>query len=460
MGRSAIVLAAGQGTRMKSAKHKVLHPVCGKPMILHILDTLGELAIDQIIVVVGQEREAVAATIDGRADIAVQERQLGTGDAVRAALPHLRKDISSVVVLYGDAPLIESATLARMFDAQEKEEAAVVALTATLSDPTGLGRVFIDNQGWITKVVEEKDATEQERKHKVVNTGIYAYDANGLRTSAARLSANNVQHEYYLTDTLAILRADEEKVVPLEIADAEEVASVNDRVQLAEVERICRKRILERWMRAGVTVIDPASTYVDATVELAQDVTLFPGTMLHGATKVASFAEIGPNTRLTDVTVDQSAKIESSVAIGSDIGAYTQVGPFAYLRPGARIGQKVKIGDFVEIKNSVIGDEAKVSHLAYVGDADIGNNVNVGCGVITVNYDGEKKHRTTVGANSFVGSNVNLVAPVIVGEGAFITAGSTVTDDVPDDAFAIARSKQTTKENYVKAWRAKRKGDN
>lgn len=458
MGKSAIVLAAGHGTRMKSAKHKVLHPVCGKPMILHILDTLEALAIDQIIVVVGQEREAVTAVINGRADIAVQERQMGTGDAVRAALPQIQDDVSSIVVLYGDAPLIESSTLMRMFDLREQENAAVVALTAMLSNPTGLGRVFTDERGMITKVVEEKDATDEERQHTLVNTGIYAYDADDLRTSAARLSADNAQSEYYLTDTLAILRSDGKKVVPLETRDVEEVASVNDRVQLAEVERICRKRILERWMRQGVTIVDPASTYVDAAVELAQDVTLLPGTMLHGTTHVASFAAIGPNTRLTNVTVAEFAKIENSVAVDSEIGEAAQIGPYAYLRPGAKIGKKAKIGDFVEVKNSVIGDDTKVSHLAYVGDADIGNNVNVGCGVITVNYDGEKKHRTKVGADSFVGSNVNLIAPVVVGEGAFITAGSTVTEDVPDDAFAIARIKQTTKLNYVKAWKRKRKG--
>lgn len=456
MGRSAIVLAAGHGTRMKSDMHKVLHAVCGKPMILHILDTLEALHIDQVIVVVGQQKDAVVEAVANRADIAIQEQQLGTGDAVRAALPLLTADTSSVVVLYGDAPLIEVSTLADMFEVREREQAAVVALTATLFDPTGLGRVFVDNEGLITKVVEEKDATPEERKHQLSNTGIYAYEADALRVSVSELKADNAQKEYYLTDTLAILRGKGHKVIPVETSDVDEIASVNDRIQLARVEQICRRRIREHWMLEGVTMVDPDTTYIDASVQLEKDVTLFPGTMLHGKTCVRSFAEIGPNTRLTNVTVESHAVVQNSIAVDSVIGESTQVGPFAYLRPGSRIGKHVKIGDFVEVKNSEIGDYTKVSHLAYVGDAEVGQNVNVGCGVITVNYDGEEKHKTVIGDRSFVGSNVNLIAPVVVGEGAFITAGSTVTDEVPNDAFAIARVKQTTKPNYVKAWKAKR----
>lgn len=456
MSRSAIVLAAGHGTRMKSDKHKVLHAVCGKPMILHILDTLEALHIDQVIVVVGQQRDAVMEVVANRAEFAIQDQQLGTGDAVRAALPLLPADTSSVVVLYGDAPLIEGSTLSNMFEVREREQAAVVALTAMLSDPTGLGRVFVDGEGLITKVVEEKDATPAERKHQLINTGIYAYDADALRNAVSELKADNAQKEYYLTDTLAILRDKGHKVIPVETPDVDEIASINDRVQLARVEQICRRRICEHWMREGVTMIDPDTIYIDASVQLEKDVTLLPGTMLQGTTQVASFAELGPNTRLTNVTVQAHAVVQNSIAVDSVIGEFTQVGPFAYLRPGARIGKHVKIGDFVEVKNSEIGDHTKVSHLAYVGDAEVGQNVNVGCGVITVNYDGEEKHKTVVGNNSFVGSNVNLIAPVVVGEGAFITAGSTVTEEVPDDAFAIARAKQTTKLNYVKAWKAKR----
>lgn len=456
MGKSAIVLAAGHGTRMKSRTHKVLHRVCGKPMIMHILDTLNRVGLDQIIVVVGQQREAVTEAIKGRVDIAVQEEQLGTGDAVRAALPHLRDDTDSVVVLYGDAPLIQPETLCRLFETQWHQEAAVAVLTAEVDNPAGLGRVFLDDKKQIVRVVEEKDATEAERANRLVNTGVYAYEVNALKSSIARLKADNAQKEFYLTDTLGILNSDNQKVVPVSVSNVDEIASVNDRVQLAHVEKLCRRNILEQWMRAGVSIEDPDNTYIESDVELEQDVTLLPGTMLLGTTKVKSFAEIGPNSRLVNTTVGENTVVQYTVALDSVIGNESQVGPFAYLRPWSQVRDNVKVGNFVEIKNSEIGDNTKVSHLAYVGDAQIGRNVNVGCGVITVNYDGEKKHRTVVGDDSFVGSNVNLIAPVTIGDGVYICAGSTVTDDVDDDGFVIGRTRQATKPNYVRAWKAQK----
>ncbi|EJY56925.1 UDP-N-acetylglucosamine pyrophosphorylase [Alicyclobacillus hesperidum URH17-3-68] len=460
MTRSAIVLAAGHGTRMKSQTHKVLHPVCGKPMIHHILDTLEEVGVDQIVVVVGQQRERVAAAVAGRADIAVQEAQLGTGDAVKAALPTLRSDTNTVVVLYGDAPLIRPQTIASMFEARETTGAAAVVLTASVPDPTGLGRVFLDDEGGVLRVVEEKDASVEERQHRIINTGIYAYRLDALQASVGRLQADNAQREYYLTDTLAILRTDGERVIARMVEDPLEIASVNDRAQLAHVEQICRHNIATRWMREGVTIVDPSNTYIDADVVLAPDVTLLPGTLLSGRTVVCEGAVIGPHTRLVDTRVEAGAVVQNAVAVESEIGEQAQVGPFAYLRPGSRVGKRVKIGDFVEVKNSNIGDDTKVSHLAYVGDADVGSQVNVGCGVITVNYDGERKHRTVIGDNSFVGSNVNLIAPLVIGEGAYITAGSTVTDNVGDDAFVISRVPQTTKPNYVRAWKARKQNQN
>ncbi|MFD1674332.1 bifunctional UDP-N-acetylglucosamine diphosphorylase/glucosamine-1-phosphate N-acetyltransferase GlmU [Alicyclobacillus fodiniaquatilis] len=456
MGKSAIVLAAGHGTRMKSRTHKVLHRVCGKPMIMHILDTLNRVGLDQIIVVVGQQREAVTETIKGRVDIAVQEEQLGTGDAVRAALPHLRDDTDSVVVLYGDAPLIQPETLFRLFETQWHQEAAVAVLTAEVDNPAGFGRVFLDDKKQIVRVVEEKDATEAERANRLVNTGVYAYEVNALKSSIARLKADNAQKEFYLTDTLGILNSDNQKVVPVSVSNVDEIASVNDRVQLAHVEKLCRRNILEQWMRAGVSIEDPDNTYIESDVELEQDVTLLPGTMLLGTTKVKSFAEIGPNSRLVNTTVGENTVVQYTVALDSVIGNESQVGPFAYLRPWSQVRDNVKVGNFVEIKNSEIGDNTKVSHLAYVGDAQIGRNVNVGCGVITVNYDGEKKHRTVVGDDSFVGSNVNLIAPVTIGDSVYICAGSTVTDDVDDDGFVIGRTRQATKPNYVRAWKAQK----
>jgi bifunctional UDP-N-acetylglucosamine pyrophosphorylase/glucosamine-1-phosphate N-acetyltransferase len=425
-------------------------------MIMHILDTLNRVGLDQIIVVVGQQREAVTEAIKGRVDIAVQEEQLGTGDAVRAALPHLRDDTDSVVVLYGDAPLIQPETLCRLFETQWHQEAAIAVLTAEVDNPAGLGRVFLDDKKQIVRVVEEKDATEAERANRLVNTGVYAYEVNALKSSIARLKADNAQKEFYLTDTLGILNSDNQKVVPVSVSNVDEIASVNDRVQLAHVEKLCRRNILEQWMRAGVSIEDPDNTYIESDVELEQDVTLLPGTMLLGTTKVKSFAEIGPNSRLVNTTVGENTVVQYTVALDSVIGNESQVGPFAYLRPWSQVRDNVKVGNFVEIKNSEIGDNTKVSHLAYVGDAQIGRNVNVGCGVITVNYDGEKKHRTVVGDDSFVGSNVNLIAPVTIGDGVYICAGSTVTDDVDDDGFVIGRTRQATKPNYVRAWKAQK----
>lgn len=454
--KSAIVLAAGHGTRMKSQTHKVLHPVCGKPMIHHILDMLEELGVDQIVVVVGQQREKVVEAVGARADIAIQEEQNGTGDAVKAALPKLRKDAQMVVVLYGDAPLVQANTIRQLFETKERDKAQAVILTADVENPTGLGRVFFDGLGQVDRIVEEKDATPEERQNHIINSGIYAYDVAALEASLAELKANNAQGEYYLTDTLGIIAKRGGKVVPLQVERADEIASVNDRYQLAQVEALARRIILEKWMREGVTVVDPANTYIEASVRLASDVTLLPGTILTGDTTVESFATVGPNCRLVDTVVHQGATIQYTVASDAEIGAEAQVGPFAYLRPGTRVGDRCKVGDFVELKNSTLGDDTKVSHLAYVGDAKIGRGVNIGCGVITVNYDGEKKHRTTVGDGSFVGSNVNLIAPVQIGSGAYICAGSTVTDDVGDDAFVIARTPQTTKPNYVRAWKAKK----
>ncbi len=450
------MLAAGLGTRMKSKRHKVLHEVCGKPMIHHILDQLERLALDQVIVVVGQQREAVAAAVAGRAEVAVQEEQLGTGHAVRCALPRLRADVDSVVVLYGDAPLIQAETVGRLLDEREKRGAAAVALVATLDDPTGLGRVLLAPDGQVERVVEEKDASPAERQIRLINTGIYAFASDLLRGAVARLRPDNAQHEYYLTDTLAILRQDGHAVWPLEVEDPEEIASVNDRVQLAAVERILRRRICRRWMQAGVTIVDPDATYIGPDVVIGRDTVIWPGTLLEGRTVIGEDCVIGPYARLRDAVIHEGVTVEHSVVLASEIGRGTSVGPFAYIRPGCRIGERVRLGDFVEVKQSSIGDDSKVSHLAYVGDAVIGQRVNIGCGVITVNYDGERKHQTVVGDDSFVGSNVNLIAPVTVGAGAYVCAGSTITDEVPPDGFAIARARQVTKPDYVKRWKSRR----
>ncbi|MBX5436593.1 MAG: bifunctional UDP-N-acetylglucosamine diphosphorylase/glucosamine-1-phosphate N-acetyltransferase GlmU [Alicyclobacillaceae bacterium] len=457
MARAAIVLAAGLGTRMKSSRHKVLHEVCGKPMILHILDELARLRLDQVVVVVGQQGEAVTAVIGDRAETAYQAEQLGTGHATQVALPVLRGDVDTVVVLYGDAPLIRAETLERLLAEREGTGAAAVVLSAELDNPAGLGRVILAADGSVERVVEEKDASPAERQIRLVNTGVYAFRTADLADALSGLTNNNAQQEYYLTDTLAILRARGRLVRTLRVEDADEVASVNDRVQLAAVEAIARRRICERWMREGVTIVDPERTYIGADVRIGRDTVILPGTFLEGQTTVGERCVIGPHSRLTGAEVADGATIEYSVVRDSVVGPDASIGPYAYLRPGSRVGARVKIGDFVELKNATVGDDSKVSHLAYLGDAEVGRRVNVGCGVITVNYDGEQKHRTVVADDAFVGSNVNLVAPVVVGEGAYVCAGSTITDDVPADGFAIARSRQVTKPNYVKNWKQTRR---
>lgn len=456
MGRSAIVLAAGLGTRMKSRKHKVLHEVCGKPMILHILDELEKLNLDQLIVVVGQQREAVEQVVMGRAEIAYQAEQLGTGHAVQAAASLLRPDVETTIVLYGDAPLVTAQTIEGLLAERENKRAAAVVLTAHVADPFGLGRVVLDENLTVNRIVEEKDATSEEKSIQLINTGIYAYQTSDLVRALAQLRPENAQGEYYLTDTLAILRKDHKQVFALDVKDVNEIASVNDRAQLARVEQLMRRRINQAWMKQGVTFVDPEHTYIGVDVTIGRDSVVLPGTILEGATQIGEGCTIGPNSRLINARVGNDVTVAYSVVLDSEIGEKTSVGPFAYLRPGSRVGPRVKIGDFVEIKNSTIDEDTKVSHLAYVGDAVVGKRVNVGCGVITVNYDGRNKYQTRVGDDVFVGSNVNLIAPVQVGDGAYVVAGSTITDEVPADGFAIARTRQMTKPNYVKSWKSQR----
>ncbi len=453
------MLAAGLGTRMKSKRHKVLHEVCGKPMILHILDELEKLRLDQVIVVVGQQREAVAAVVGTRAEIAVQEQQLGTGHAVQAAVGKLDTHNDTTVVLYGDAPLIRAETLETLLSAREQHAASAAVLTANVQNPTGLGRVILDPEGRFVRIVEEKDATPEERAIHRINTGIYAFATADLLEALPQLRPNNAQGEYYLTDTLAFFNEKGGTVCTVDVADEREIASVNDRAQLAAVEAILRAQICERWAKEGVTIVNPEHTYIGLDVTIGRDTVLLPGTILEGRTTIGEDCVIGPNTQLTNVQVADGVTVQQSVALDCEIGPAAKVGPFAYIRPGSQIGERVKIGDFVEVKNSRIGAGTKVSHLAYVGDADVGRDVNVGCGVITVNYDGERKHRTVIGDGSFVGSNVNLIAPVEIGNGAYVCAGSTITDNVPADGFAIGRSRQVTKADYVQAWK-QRKAEN
>jgi bifunctional UDP-N-acetylglucosamine pyrophosphorylase/glucosamine-1-phosphate N-acetyltransferase len=445
----AVVLAAGQGTRMKSKLYKVLHPVCGKPMVQHVVDTLDAMRVEDVVVVVGHGADAVRAALGDRVAYALQQEQLGTAHAVQQAVPFLQGKQGTTFILYGDVPLLSSETLTALLQYHEQQQAAATVLTAKLPDPTGYGRMIRNEAGEVMRIVEHKDASPEERAIREINTGIYCFDNQKLLNALSQVKNDNAQGEYYVTDCVGILREAGEKVVAYEAVDPEETMGVNDRVQLSEAEAYMRRRIAVRHMKNGVTIIDPASTYIDADVTIGQDTVILPGTHLRGRTSIGADCVIGPQANLTDVQVGDGVEISYSVLTDSQVADKATIGPFAYVRPGSEIGTHVKIGDFVELKNAKIGKGTKVPHLSYVGDAEIGEGVNIGCGTITVNYDGAVKHKTIVGDGSFIGCNTNLVAPVTVGRNAYVAAGSTINQNVPDDALAIARERQVNKLGYA-----------
>ena len=455
---SAVVLAAGEGTRMRSSLPKVLHPLCGRPMVLHVLDTLAALPLARIVVVVGHEAEAVTKAVQGGLDTDIpvefveQRVQRGTGDATSVALTAFSDavDDDDVIVCSADIPLLRAETLATLATEHRHADAAASLLTAVLDDPTGYGRIVRDARGNVARIVEQTDASPEELAITEVNPSIYCFGRAFLAPALRRVSPENAQGEYYLTDVIEVLRGAGHTVLALPADDASETQGVNDRAQLADAEAVLRGRINTAWMKAGVTMVDPARTYVDATVELAPDVRLLPGTILEGRTVVAAGAVIGPDTRLVDSIVGEGTAIESSVLRSVTVGAEVHVGPFAHLRPGTVLGRDAKVGSFVETKNAEVGDGAKLPHLSYVGDAEVGAGANVGAGTITANYDGRDKHRTTIGPGARTGSNSVLVAPVELGAGAYTGAGAVVTRDVPADALAIGVPARIV-EGWVKA---------
>ncbi|MEK3800849.1 bifunctional UDP-N-acetylglucosamine diphosphorylase/glucosamine-1-phosphate N-acetyltransferase GlmU [Peribacillus sp. FSL H8-0477] len=447
--RYAIILAAGQGTRMKSKLYKVLHPVCGKPMVQHVVDQVKQLRTEEIVTVIGHGAELVQDQLGASSQYALQDKQLGTAHAVMQAEQILAGKAGTTLVICGDTPLIKAETMEALISIHEEANAKATILTAAADNPAGYGRVIRNESGQVQKIVEHKDANDSELTVKEINTGTYCFDNEALFNALKKVSNENVQGEYYLPDVIEILKAQGEVVTAYQTNDFNETMGVNDRIALSEAEKIMRKRINESLMSNGVTIIDPASTYVDADVIIGQDTILYPGTVIQGQTQIGTDCLIGPNSELKNVQIGNRSVVKQSVAHDSSIGSDVNIGPFAHIRPQSDIKDKVKIGNFVEIKKALFGKASKASHLSYIGDAEIGEDVNIGCGSITVNYDGKNKHLTKIGDGVFVGCNSNLVAPVAIGEGAYIAAGSTITKDVPGKAMAIARARQTNKEDYV-----------
>lgn len=452
-----VVLAAGEGTRMRSRFPKVLHPVLDRPLLGHVLAATEALAPAHTVVVVGHGRDAVVDYLGQHhpgVTTVVQQEQRGTGHAVRIALAGRTPAGGPVVVLAGDAPLITADTLRELLSSHGEDDAAATVLSAYVKDPTGYGRIVRDQSGGIVAIVEDKDADEAQRAVREVNSGVYAFAPAALLRALAQLGTDNAAGEEYLTDVLALLRAEGRTVGAVAAASADEVLGVNDRVQLADVHRRLRDRVLLAWMRAGVTVVDPATTWIGVGVELEPDVVLHPNTHLEGRTRVAGGAHVGPDTTLRDVEVGAAARVRRTEAVGAVIGERAEVGPFSYLRPGTTLAAGSKVGAYVETKNMVLGEGSKVPHLSYVGDADIGTGSNIGAATVVVNYDGVTKHRTVVGDHVRIGSDSMLVAPVSVGDGAYTAAGSVITDDVPPGALAIGRARQRNVEGWVARRRA------
>lgn len=443
---TSIILAAGEGKRMHSKVPKVLHKVCGVPMAGHVINCAHEVGDLEPVVIIGHGADQVRSSLSG-VRFVVQEKQLGTGHAVLQAEKYITD--GDILILYGDTPLLKPETLKDMHELHKSEGYGATILTSEFDDPTGYGRIIRNKEGLVEAIIEEKDADISIKAVKEINSGIYFFNGKELREALGHLNNNNSQGEYYLTDVIGIMRKKGLRIGAYLINDDEEIMGVNNRYQLSQANAIMRGRILRQHMLGGVTIIDPDSTYIDASVRISRDVTIYPGTMLEGATAIEEDSVIGPGTRIRDSKIGKAVSVQNSVVLESSIGEGTTVGPFAYIRPGNNIGKHARIGDFVELKNSNFGDHSKASHLTYVGDGDVGENVNLGCGVVFVNYDGKKKSRTVVGDNCFVGCNVNLVAPVKVNSGSYIAAGTTVTEDVPEGSLAIGRARQENKNGWV-----------
>ena len=454
---AVVVLAAGAGTRMRSDIPKVLHPIAGRSMLAHALHSVAKLAPQHVVVVLGRDRDKIAPAVAELAEhlgrtieVAVQEQQLGTGHAAGCGLNALPEDFAGVVVITsGDIPLLDADTLADLIATHNAEPAAVTVLTTTLPDPTGYGRILRTQDREVIAIVEQADATPSQREIREVNAGVYAFDIAALRSALSRLRSDNAQHELYLTDVISIVRQDGQIVQAKHVDDSTLVAGVNDRVQLAALSAELNRRIVAAHQRAGVTIADPATTWIDVDVTIGRDTVVQPNTQLLGVTKIGARCVIGPDTTLAEVTVGNAAAVVRTHGSWSTIGDAAAVGPFTYLRPGTVLGAEARLGAFVEAKNSTIGTGTKVPHLTYVGDADIGDHSNIGASSVFVNYDGQTKRRTTVGSHVRTGSDTMFVAPVTVGDGAYTGAGTVLREDVPPGALAVSAGPQRNIEGWV-----------
>ncbi|WP_115684983.1 bifunctional UDP-N-acetylglucosamine diphosphorylase/glucosamine-1-phosphate N-acetyltransferase GlmU [Corynebacterium senegalense] len=453
---AVVVLAAGAGTRMKSDKQKTLHEIGGRSLLSHSLHAAASVSPAHLVAVVGHQREQVAPAVEAIAEQmgteilqAVQEEQNGTGHAVQVGLEVLPEFTGTVVVTNGDVPLLRGETIQALIDAHEAASAAVTVLSLEFDDPTGYGRIIRDDAGAVQEIVEEKDADADQKRVTEVNSGVFAFDGAVLREALTRIDTNNAQGELYITDVLGIARADGRTVAAFTAPDARELAGVNDRVQLAAAGRELNRRTVEAAMRAGATVIDPATTWIGVEVEIGRDVVIHPNTQLWGSTAVGDRAEIGPDTTLTDMEVGEEAKVVRTQGELGVIGARASVGPFTYIRPGTELGEDGKLGGFVESKNAKIGPGSKVPHLTYIGDATVGRESNIGASSVFANYDGVSKHHTTIGDYCRTGSDTMFVAPVHIGDGAYTGAGTVVTEDVPAGALAIKEGRQRNIEGWV-----------
>jgi bifunctional UDP-N-acetylglucosamine pyrophosphorylase / glucosamine-1-phosphate N-acetyltransferase len=444
----AVVLAAGKGTRMKSNRAKVLHTLCGVPMVNYVIGATRPLLPEGTLVVVGHQAELVEAVLPEDATAVLQEEQLGTGDAVRVALSAIAEEPEGILlVVNGDGPLISDRTLGELVERHRSAGVGATVLVAEPDDPSGLGRVVED--AGVVRIVEEKDATEAEREIRLVNLGLYAFRLSEIREAVGGLTAENKSGELYLTDVLETI-GKRSRAVTYKLKNMEESHLVNDRAQLAVAEQILKRRILDAHMREGVTVRDPASTHIEASVEIGRDTMILPGTLLRGGTRIGTDCVIGPNTDLHDTLVGDGSLVEHSVGRGAEIGDGASVGPYSFLRPGTVLEGESKVGAYCEVKNSRVGEGSKVPHLSYIGDAEIGAGANVGAGTITANYDGVNKNRTTLGDGAFTGVNTTLIAPVEVGEDAYTGAGAVINKDVPPGKLAVGSPARAIRESPQK----------